>query len=149
MLQHVDKIWLPLFRLFTSNIIFDVLIGWSWSGDWQPRSLYSTSSSLLVVSPRGLTFTWWGCCGLCFWHESTKLAHSFLFCSCVYFYLSSPFNCISFHKFSWQLSTFSVCSSSLISALLVLSTIYLCMKVSSGPGIILCVWLGLKHHLII
>ena len=26
-----------------------------------------------------------------------------LFCSCVYFYLCGPFNCISFHKFSRQL----------------------------------------------
>ena len=41
-----------------------------------------------------------------------------------------PFTCISFHKFSRQLSVFSVCSPSLISALLVLSTIYLFLKVS-------------------
>ena len=24
------------------------------------------------------SFTWWGCCGLCFWHEPTELSHSFL-----------------------------------------------------------------------
>ena len=41
-----------------------------------------------------------------------------------------PFTCISFHKFSRQLSVFSLYSPSLISALLVLSTIYLCIKVS-------------------
>ena len=35
------------------------------------------------------------------------------------------FNCISFHKFSRQLSAFSLCSSGLISTLLVLSTIYI------------------------
>ena len=35
--------------------------------------------------------------------KPTKLAHSFSFCSCVYFCLYSPFNCISFHKFSPQL----------------------------------------------
>ena len=40
------------------------------------------------------------------------------------------FNCVSFHKFSRQLSAFSFCSPSLISALLVLSTIYLFIKVS-------------------
>ena len=34
---------------------------------------------------RGLTFTWWGCYGLCFKHTPTELAHSFLFCYCVYF----------------------------------------------------------------
>ena len=47
-----------------------------------------------------------------------------------------PFTCISFHKFSRQLSVFSLCSPSLISASLVLSTIYLFMKVSFSPDII-------------
>ena len=37
--------------------------------------------------PRGLTFSWWGCCGLCFRHKPTELAHSCLFCYCVYFCL--------------------------------------------------------------
>ena len=41
-----------------------------------------------------------------------------------------PFNCISFHKSSRQLFAFSLCSPSLISALLDLSTIYLFLKVS-------------------
>ena len=66
---------------------------------------------------------------LCQRHKPTELAHSFFF-----FFLDSvlvsifciygPFNCLSFHKFSRQLSVFSLCSSGLISALLVLSTIY-------------------------
>ena len=30
-----------------------------------------------VVSPFGLTFTWWGCYGLCPRHKPTELAHSF------------------------------------------------------------------------
>ena len=85
----------------------------------------SSQVTLLILSPNELTFTWWGCCGLCFWHKPTELAHSFLFCSCVYFCLHGPFNCISFHKFSRQLSIFSFCSSSLISALLILSTVHL------------------------
>ena len=75
--------------------------------------------------PGRLTFTWWGCCSLCFWHKPTELAHSFLFCSCVYFCLYVPFNCILLGKFSQQLSAFSLCSSRLMSALLVLSIIYL------------------------
>ena len=58
------------------------------------------------------------------WHKPTKLAHSFSFCSCGYFCLYCPLNCISFHKFSRQLSGFWLCSSGLISALLALSTIY-------------------------
>ena len=41
------------------------------------------------------------------------------------FRLYGPFNCIPFHKFSRQLSASSLCSSGLISALLVLSTIYI------------------------
>ena len=80
---------------------------------------------LPVTGPRGLTLRWLGCCGLRFWRKPTELAHSFSFCSCVYFCLYGPFDCISFRKFSRQLSTFSFCSSGLISALLVLSTIYL------------------------
>ena len=71
----------------------------------------------------------------------------FLFCSCVCFCLYGPFNCISFHKFSQQLFAFSICSSGLISALLVLSTIYLCMKVFPSPDIILRGWLGSKRQL--
>ena len=100
-----------------------------------------------IDSPRGLTFTWWGCCDLRFYHKPTKLAHSFLFCSCDCFCFYGPFNCISFHKFSRQVSAFSLCSSGLISALLVLSTIYLFMKISLSPDVILCGCLGLKHKL--
>ena len=47
------------------------------------------------------------------WHRPTELAHFFLFCSCIYFCLYGPFNCILFHKFSRQLSVFSLCSSGL------------------------------------
>ena len=59
--------------------------------------------TLSLTRTHGLTFTWWGCCELCFWHKATELAHSFLFCSCIYFCLCGPFKCISFHKFSRQL----------------------------------------------
>ena len=70
--------------------------------------IYDCSYNVHSRSPRGLTFTWWGCCGLCFWHTPTELAHSFLFSSCVYFCLYGPFNCISFYKFSRQLFAFSL-----------------------------------------
>ena len=63
---------------------------------------------------QGLTFMWWGHCSLCLWHKLTKLALSFLFCSCVCFCLYEPYNCISFHKFSRQLCLFSLCSPGLI-----------------------------------
>ena len=86
---------------------------------------------------------------VCVRHKPTELAHSFLFSSCVYFCLYGPFNCISFHKFSRQLSAFQLCSSGLIFAWLVLSTLYLFMKVSLSPGIIHSGWLGSKHQLTI
>ena len=47
-----------------------------------------------------------------------------------------------FTDVSRQLSSFSLCSSGLISALLVLSTTYLFMKVSFSPDVILCGWLS-------
>ena len=40
------------------------------------------------------------------WHKPAELSHSYLFCSCVRFCLCGPFNCISFNKFSLQLSVF-------------------------------------------
>ena len=103
-------------------------------------------------SPHAVTFTCWGCCSLCLWHKSTEFAHSFKkkkkkFCSCVCSCFYGPFNYISFHKFSRQLSAFSLCSAGLISAVFVLSTIYLLMNVSLNPDVILCGWVGLKHQL--
>ena len=83
----------------------------------------------VMARPRGLTFTWWWRCGLCLWHKPTELAHFLLFCSCACFCLYGSFNCISFHKFSRQLPAFSLCSSGLISALLVLSTSQFCTQV--------------------
>ena len=65
-----------------------------------------------------------------FWHKPTELAHTFLTALGVYFCLYDPFNCISFHKFSRQLSSFSSCSSGLISAVIVLSTVFFFLKVS-------------------
>ena len=81
--------------------------------------------SLLLVDPHGLTFMWWGCC--------KSLPTPFYSALGVSFCLYSPFNSISFYKFSWPLPvrriyelnmlfTFSLGSSGLISALLVLSS---------------------------
>ena len=119
-------------------------MGWCCSSPW---SKTRHSNVFPVVHPCGLTFTWWGCYGLCQRHKPTKLAHSFLFSSCVRFCLYSPFNCISFHKFSRQLFAFSLFFFGLNSAVMVLSTIYRFMKVSLSPDIILCGGLGLRHQL--
>ena len=75
----------------------------------------------LCIGPRGFTFTWWGCCDHINQPSSPTPFYSVLVSISVY----GPFNCISFHKFSRQLSAFSLCSPGLNSALLVLSTIYL------------------------
>ena len=104
------------------------------------------SLSLFLSSPRWLTFTWWGYYGLCPRHKLTELAHPFLFRSSVCFCLYGPFNCIPFHEFPRQLSVFSLYSSGLISALLVLSAIYLFVKVSFSPAIIPSGCLGSKHQ---
>ena len=105
---------------------------------------FHCSRYLFLSSPRGLTFLWWGCHGLCHRRKLTKLAHCFLFCSCVCFCLYVLFNSISFHKFSRQLLAFSLCSSGLNSALLVLLTMSLFINVSLSPDLILLWLTGLK-----
>ena len=60
--------------------------------------------SLLLSSSRGLTFSWWGCYGLCPKHKPTKLARCFysvLVSVSVVKALSTVFP-----KFSQQLSAF-------------------------------------------
>ena len=75
------------------------------------------------------------------------LTYYLIFCSFICFCLYGPFNFISFREFSRQLSVFSLCSSGLSSSLLVLSTIYLFMKVCFSPDIIPSGCLGSKHRL--
>ena len=78
---------------------------WMEINEWMSLGLWSFYGSLLIKAltsmhsirklwPRRLTFTWWGCCGVCQRHKPTELDHSFLFCSCVYFCRCGPFNCI-------------------------------------------------------
>ena len=123
-LFHDWLLFLPLFsfRLFlrTNPLSFSF------------RPVQCPGSSFPVVPvARGLTFTRWGLC-------ANELAHIFSFCSCACFCLYGPFNCMSFHQSSRHLSAFSLCSTGLISALLVRSTMYHFMKVSLSPYIILC-----------
>ena len=93
----------------------------------------------------GLTF--WAWLGKKKKRESTTTSNLFILFLCLFHSVYGPFNYISYHEFSRQLSAFSLCSSGLISALLVLWTIYLFMEVSFSPDIIHCGWLGLKHQL--
>ena len=84
-------------------------------------NIYDKYQTFYDGSPRGLTFTWWGCHGLCLRHKLNELAHSFLLCSCVCFCLYGPFNFISFLEFSRQLSVFSLSSSGFFSFQLYIS----------------------------
>ena len=99
-----------------------------------------------IQSPYGLTFTWWGCYGLCLWHKPTELPHSFLFCSCVCFCLYVPFNCISSIN---SPDNFLLSHSVLLVLFLPYWSfqLYLFVKVSLSPDVILHGWLGLKHQL--
>ena len=79
------------------------------------------SVSWPTVSPLRLTFTWWGCCGLCQGHKPVEFAHPFfsvLVSISVFMALSTVFHFIN----SPDTLCFSLCSSDLISALLVFST---------------------------
>ena len=128
---HIDcEVISPLIHSF--RYILFVLFVRSFS------SSEKTRLTLFTTRPCGLLFSWWGCYGLCHRHKLTKLAHSFLFCSCVCFCLYGPFNSTSFHTFSRQRFAFSLCSFGLNSAFLVLSPIYLFTKVSLSPDVIFC-----------
>ena len=141
-LTWLDLIWLDLIRpkltgLAWSGLSYLFCSGFSWADlfywinlveYWKP----DMTLCFVVVVLRGLTFEWRRCYSVCQRHEPTELAHSFIILSCVYFCLYDPFNCISFHIFSRQFSVFSLCSSSLISALSVLSTIYVLWQSSSA-----------------
>ena len=118
--------------------------------DWMysiPHTVPFAMNAGIITCPRGLTFTWWGGYGLRLWPKPAELAHSLLFCSRGCYRLYGPFNCISFCKFSRQLSAFSLCSFGLISASLALSTTYLFIEISFNADVILNGWLGLKHQL--
>ena len=103
--------------VYVTDINRNIPTTWRWASHGGKRDVAVADSALFIKLDR---------------------SHVWRHVTCVCFCLYGPFNYISFHKFSWQLSAFSLCSSGLISALLVLSTIYLIMKVSLSPDIILC-----------
>ena len=78
------------------------------------------------------------------WHTSRACPLLFILflCLSVFVTLSTVFYSIS----SPNNTVLSLCSSGFISALLVLSTIYLFMKVSFSPDVIPSVWLDSKHQ---
>ena len=91
-----------------------------------------------ITCPRGLILTWWGCYRLCLRYKPTELAHSFysaLLSVSVFMALSTVFH--SMNSPDNPLLSLSVLLV-LISALLVLATVYLFMKVSLTTDIIFC-----------
>ena len=94
--------------------------------------------------PHGLTFTWWGSYGLFSDINQLSLPAPFYFCSRVRFCLYGPFNCISFHKFSRQLSAFSLLFRVLFLPYWSFQLYLLFTKVSLSPDLILYGWLGLR-----
>ena len=117
--------------------------------------LFPSASSPPPPCPRGLTFTWWGCCGLCLWHKSTDSPtqfYSVLVSVSVFLALSAAFHSINspdnslhflilfFRSYFCFTGPFNLGSKhQLIN--------YLFLKVSLSLDIILCGWLGLKHQL--
>ena len=75
------------------------------------------------------------------WFMSWVCPLLFILFLCLILSLSWPFNCISFHKFSRQLSVFSLCSFGLISCL-----IGPFMKAFLSLDIIPSGWMGSKHQ---
>ena len=138
----------PSFKTFFFwNLPFHISVSAKhWSRITFLRPVCCWSNLPFPICPCGLSFTWWRCCGLCQGHKPTELAHSFLFCSCACFCLYGLAYTTVFHLINSPAnSLLSHCSSGFNSALLVLSAVYLFMKVSLSPDIILCGWLGLKH----
>ena len=85
---------------------------------------------LLHHCPRGLIFTWLGLLRFVSFDINQPNLSTPYSALGAYFCPHSHCNYISFHKFSRQLSAFTLCSSGLISALLVISTVYLFLIVS-------------------
>ena len=84
--------------LFSATVCLHVLLTYVVRGPcWNFSILVIPKEQLEVWSwtalSRELTFTWWGCCGLCLWHKPTELALSFLFCACVCICLSGWSHC--------------------------------------------------------
>ena len=82
---------------------------------------------------------------------SCALLHSFFFpCSCVFFCLYGPFNCISFYKIlptNLRFLTLFIRSYFCLSDPFTSLYIYISIKSSFSPDVILCGWLGWKHQL--
>ena len=91
-----------------------------------------------------LTFTWWEWCGLCLCLKPAELAHSVLFCSWRLSLSSRSYQLYLILKILPIIPAFSLCSSGLISVLLVFSTIYIFLKTflsfSSRDGLFLLLY---------
>ena len=128
-------LFLPLQVSAWRDIVIDCMCSLAWE---------HISVGLCITPSTLIGFLWMLCMQWTsnFW----VMVKPFFACVCdLDLILLVPFNCISFRKFSRQLSTFLLCSFGLNSAWWVISTVYFFMKVSFSPDIILGGWIGLKH----
>ena len=130
---------------------FMIKPGWSMTEWFAYLSWHSSFPSSAAPNPAGAPSRNWDVT-VNILHKLAELAHScffffFLLCYSVCFCLYCPLTgCRSINSPD-NSPFFSLCSSGLISALLVLSTLCLFMKVSCSPDIIPSGWLGSKHRL--
>ena len=109
---------------------------WRALGSWKVKKSGEVSHRL--------TFTWWGCCGLCPWHKPTELARSFysaLVSVSVFMALSTAFHSLIFPGIT------PLSHSVLLVLFLPYWSFQRYMFLCVSPDVILCGWLGLKHQL--
>ena len=140
---------MPLCLHMTSQFIMTAVCRFEFGvQNWILQSFVMYFLPIFLSSPFFLhaSFTWSGCCGLCFWRQPTELAHCFFLNSVlvsipVFMSLSTVFHSIN-------IPDNSPLSHSVLPVLFLLCWSlqqlydYLWMKVSFSPDVILCGWLG-------
>ena len=84
---------------------------------------------------------------LSLWHDPTELAHSFLFCSCVYFCLYGPFHLYFIPSILPTTLRFLALLFQWYFCLIGPFSCISLMKLSFSPDLILCGWLDLECQL--
>ena len=149
----ISALLVPSTIYFSMRVSFspDIIPG-GWLGS-QPQLTNNLCMCMTLVLcsiirvPAGSPSRGGGFCDLRPWHKPAEFAHSFLFCSCVYFCISCPFNCIPFHKILPTILCF----------LTLFFPFYFCFigpcnyvslyESLPNPDIIRSGWLGTKHQL--
>ena len=104
------QFWMWAFALASDVIFFchlsNVTLCW-WCKSWQTFNVITSPAWFLDFKvPAGSPSVVGDVVVYVFDIDQPSLPTPFLFCSCVYFCVYGSFNCISFHKYYWQLSCF-------------------------------------------